>query len=177
MFNVVETLMHRASQIDRPVDAFEFCRIAAELMNTEIEVTASRQIPFRLPAFILRLEGKGFCILYRPSDCFISVQKSILHELAHALLGHRRLKPTDLISGYSLYTDSEQREAEMFAKWMVMFIVQKPMNESARIAARFEQPMSKKQTPGAASEANESQVSQRFRALMSPERRRRRLSR
>ena len=59
MSNVVNSLMRQAERMDRPVDAFDFCRLATNLLNTEIDVIASQKIPFGLPAFVLRLSPKA----------------------------------------------------------------------------------------------------------------------
>ena len=103
--HVADGLICRAEQMPGPVDAFVFCGLAANELTIEIDVIASPQIPFGLPAFVLRLGDNMFRILYRPSVSVLAPQLSILHELAHILLGHCQQTPANLLFGPCLYTD------------------------------------------------------------------------
>lgn len=46
-------------------------------------------------------------------------QDLIFHELAHILLGHRKLHEEELLRGGTLYSRWEEREAEMFASLLM----------------------------------------------------------
>ncbi|MBI1923318.1 hypothetical protein HYR99_03605 [Candidatus Poribacteria bacterium] len=171
--HVADGLICRAEQMPGPVDAFVFCGLAANELTIEIDVAAFPQIPSGLPALVLRLQDRTFRILYRPSCSSLSVQISILHELAHILLGHCQHTPAHRLLRPCLYTNSQQREAELLAQQMMAVIVQKSPNETDPIAARFERLMSKKPKTLKRRTPEDHRSTSRFRALMAPERRKR----
>lgn len=62
-------------------------------------------------------------ILYRQGS-IISVQISILHELCHILLKHRKITYEDIKEGKSFYTHAEETQAEQLATKLLLRLLQ-----------------------------------------------------
>ncbi len=136
MSNVVDSFMRATSQMPAPLDAFDLCRLASHLLKTPIEVIADSELPKRAPGLLMRRTNQTFLIIYCSSASSLLVQSSILHELAHILLGHRQTTLRSA-SEKSFYTDSLEREAERLAHQLMALMVRELPIETNEIAARF----------------------------------------
>ena len=94
--------------------ADDLCAIAAEVLKVPITTLAMPKLPPSVSAVSLSNQDQ-FVILYNPTVTYLSLQLSILHELAHICLCHHDPARMDLfavISGKTYFTDQQEREAE-----------------------------------------------------------------
>ena len=106
-----------------PLDAFSLLDVAEEVLNIKIRTYPDAQLPEKSPGIVDRSLPGNVEIIYRPSRNSLSLQISILHELAHMLLSHRPQKSRRLLSK-SVYINPEERQAEWLAYYLWDFLVQ-----------------------------------------------------
>ncbi len=95
------------------MDVFQLCSKLRESDFT-ISVSMEPSLPFNVPSLWFELKGQ-YVILYRGAPSSVFTQLHILHELSHIFLGHPPFTLEDITSGRSIYTHSEEMEAELVA--------------------------------------------------------------
>ena len=95
----------------KKMDVFQLCSKLRESGFT-ISVSMEPSLPFNVPSLWFELKGQ-YVILYRGAPSSVFTQLHILHELSHILLGHSPFTLEDITSGRSIYTHSEEMEAEL----------------------------------------------------------------
>jgi hypothetical protein len=95
------------------IDVFQLCYLLQK-NGFMIEVNIEPELPFNVSSLWFEQQGQ-YIILYRGSPLSLNTQLHILHELSHILLGHSPFTLEDITSGRSIYTHSEEMEAEMAA--------------------------------------------------------------
>ena len=135
MSNAVNSFIRLASQMPHR-NAFDLCKLASDHFKTRIDVMAVPKLPKRAPSLLVRRPDRTFLILYCSCASSLMVQISILHELAHILLGHRQTTLRHS-SEKNFYTDSLEREAERLAHRLMALIVRELPSETNDISTRF----------------------------------------
>jgi len=97
----------------KKIDVFQLCSKFREIGLT-ISVSMAPSLPLNVSSLWLELKGQ-YAILYRGAKSSVFTQLHILHELSHILLGHSPFTLEDITSGRSIYTHSEEMEAELVA--------------------------------------------------------------
>ena len=95
----------------KKIDVFQLCSKLREIGLT-ISVSMAPSLPLNVSSLWLELKGQ-YAILYRGAPSSVFTQLHILHELSHILLGHSPFTLEDITSGRSIYTHSEEMEAEL----------------------------------------------------------------
>ena len=97
----------------KKIDVFQLCYLLQE-NGLMLKVSMEPELPFNVPSLWFEYQGQ-YVILYRGGPFSVFTQLHILHELSHLLLGHSPFTKEDIISGRSIYTHSEEMEAELVA--------------------------------------------------------------
>jgi len=115
-------LIALASQMPPPLSAFSLCRVAEGVLQRKINTFPDPQLSPKVPGIVARFDNGDVEIVYRPSFHSLSLEISILHELAHLLLGHCPKKSVRLLEE-KVYTSPEERQAEWLALHLMDFLV------------------------------------------------------
>ena len=102
-----------AKNSPKSMDVFQLCNELKEY-GWFIDVSIEQKLPPTVPSLWLEHQGQ-YVILYRDFPFPLLTQLRILHELSHILLGHSPFTEEDIIYGRSIYTHSEEMEAELIA--------------------------------------------------------------
>ena len=103
----------------KSVDAFALCELCSQIGYT-IQAQEAPDLPQSVTAIAVKLNNR-YVILYRPSNSFISLQISVLHELCHILLHHCFLTQKEI--GKSFYTASDEASAERLASLLLSRLI------------------------------------------------------
>jgi hypothetical protein len=104
----------------KKIDVFQLCSKLREIGLT-ISVSMAPSLPLNVSSLWFELKGQ-YAILYRGASSSVFTQLHILHELSHILLGHSPFTLDDLASGRSIYTHSEEMEAELVASKIFLLL-------------------------------------------------------
>jgi hypothetical protein len=127
--------------------ADSLCARAVEILGKPITVLAIHELPKKVLGVALQYRSKCL-ILYNPTSFeltdSLSIQLSILHELAHIALGHLDGLSIDLgavVKGKTYFTDQQEQEAEILASELMELLidVRALSPHTCPISARFEE--------------------------------------
>jgi hypothetical protein len=96
--------------------AEELCVMASDVVGRPIVGVDVHNLPENVTALAFKHQDQFF-ILSKPTT-LLSVQRSILHELAHITLGHlddREIDLFDALGGKTYFTDPQENDVEMLA--------------------------------------------------------------
>jgi hypothetical protein len=109
--------------------AAELCAQAVDIFGKPITLLAIHELPKKVLGVALQYRNKCL-ILYNPTSFeltdSVSIQLSILHELAHIALGHLDGLSVDLeavIKGKTDFTDQQEQEAEILASELMELLI------------------------------------------------------
>ena len=146
--------------------AEELCALAVDLiLHKPIPIVPMPQFPPDVPGATIKL-GDRFFILYKPTY-HLSIQLSILHELAHICLGHLDGVEVDMnaaVSGKTIFTDEQEREAELLAHQMMAAMIRQ--NQENEVSARYARLMPQKPFVWERPQLADQRIALRYQALM-----------
>ena len=152
---------------------------ADRILDKSITIEPMPEFPRDVPGATIKL-GVQFFILYKPTY-YLSIQLSILHELAHICLGHLDGVNTDspsaetwnhragtiisaALAGKTYFTDEQEREAERMAHQMMATIIRQ--NKENEVSARYARLMPQTPEVEESPDIADPRIALRYQALM-----------